>query len=468
LVEIASAAASLTLRSTGTSDVSINFQPEGGASSSNQARFRIIADGNSTDHENLRIQNDSAQVLFNLASAGNLVIGNVVTSPEVHLLVTGANSGTFGAGTAGAIRITDTSAGTPELQFSFQNTTKYAAISGIVTDGTSNTRGDIVFSTRELPTDTNLSERMRINGTGFVGIGTTGPATMLHVASATFDGNILRLQDSDGTCDFNPENVAPTISCSSDQRLKSAIVDSEVSVLEYFDGFRIRDFTLRASGDRHTGVIAQELMQVHPELVSSGSMGYLSVQLPNPWLYVKAIQELNARITALQSGSLASGSAESNNLDIWDWRSVMRRVKDLFASMWEITIEKGLIETTRGIFETIDAKNGVTTYDEETGEPYCIKVKGGELISSEGACGVPVDDEDGAQGGADSSPTLMPSSTEAEGMPTEAPMESDATESEGVDSQFTNNNPGDTSDEDVDPPVDAAPQEAQDTPEAGE
>ncbi len=66
---------------------------------------------------------------------------------------------------------------------------------------------------------------------------------------------------------------------------------------------RIRDFTIKTSGERATGVIAQELQQTHPDMVHENPQDFLTgdkarhfliVDQPNPWMLVKAIQELKA------------------------------------------------------------------------------------------------------------------------------------------------------------------------------
>ena len=63
----------------------------------------------------------------------------------------------------------------------------------------------------------------------------------------------------------------------------------------------IRDFVMKASGESGTGVIAQEVKQIHPEMVHMGSNGYYTVDMPNPWKLVKAIQEQEHQILEQQS-----------------------------------------------------------------------------------------------------------------------------------------------------------------------
>jgi hypothetical protein len=74
-------------------------------------------------------------------------------------------------------------------------------------------------------------------------------------------------------------------------RLKTDIADTG-DALVLLDGMRVRDFTMKATGERQTGVIAQELAAAHPDMVRMGGNGFLTVDSPNPWMLVKAIQEL--------------------------------------------------------------------------------------------------------------------------------------------------------------------------------
>jgi hypothetical protein len=82
-------------------------------------------------------------------------------------------------------------------------------------------------------------------------------------------------------------------SCSSDIRLKKDIRDAG-EVLPWLETLRLRDFTMKASGERKTGVIAQEVMQLHPDMVHMGGNGLYTVDVPDTWRLVKAIQELKS------------------------------------------------------------------------------------------------------------------------------------------------------------------------------
>jgi hypothetical protein len=148
------------------------------------------------------------------------------------------------------------------------------------------------------PSDLILDVNGSINSTGNgyfagnVGIGTTSPAVKLHVYSSA-DENILRLQDSDGTCDANPESTSVTWTCSSDIRLKTNITDAQ-PILQKLTQLKIREYNVISTGERKTGVIGQEIKEIMPELVKEDENGYLMVSEPNTWQLIKAIQELDS------------------------------------------------------------------------------------------------------------------------------------------------------------------------------
>jgi hypothetical protein len=68
------------------------------------------------------------------------------------------------------------------------------------TDG-ANDNGALIFSTQ--PDGGSLTERMRINHDGNVGIGTTSPSALLHLANA---GPSIKLEDTDNNSDYEIKN----------------------------------------------------------------------------------------------------------------------------------------------------------------------------------------------------------------------------------------------------------------------
>jgi hypothetical protein len=185
---------------------------------------------------------------------------------------------------------------------------------------------------------------------GRVGIGNAQvPDALLHVASITFDGGIVHLEDFDGDCSLNPEVGTLTTTCPSDERLKKDIEDKE-NALEYLAGFRIRDYTVRVSGERKTGVIAQELMETRPELVTMTDSGLLAVEQPNPYVIIKAIQEQQAMIEALRAGAANSTPIQ---LLAEDDSTLLNRIVALFSELLGIEFSKDRVKVQELCLEDI-------------------------------------------------------------------------------------------------------------------
>jgi len=128
-----------------------------------------------------------------LAISGNVGIGT--TGPIFQLEVNGIGQTTAAltdAGVRGGTLSLISNSGTAgmggalvfgNIQSVTANSTGWAAIKGLLTNGGNNTAGDLAFSTRNASTDVALTERMRILSGGNVGIGTTGPTSLLHVTT---------------------------------------------------------------------------------------------------------------------------------------------------------------------------------------------------------------------------------------------------------------------------------------------
>lgn len=164
---------------------------------------------------------------------------------------------------------------------------------------------------------------------GNVGIGTAAPFYLLHVGSASTSGTMMELQNSSGACTFTPATSNLTIACSSDQRLKTDIRDTG-DALAWLDDMRVRDFTVIATGESNTGVIAQEILQTHPDLVHMGPDGYYGVDVPNIWKLVRAIQQLRAQNDELKADNEALKAANDNEAD--EIRDLGERLDRLEAS----------------------------------------------------------------------------------------------------------------------------------------
>lgn len=124
-------------------------------------------------------------------------------------------------------------------------------------------------------------------------LATTGPDTNIPISFVARGNSNFAFGNGITGCSFTPAVGATSFSCPSDERLKRDITSAGPALPHVMD-VRVRDYTVKATGDRKTGVIAQELRKTHPDLVHEDRDGMLSVDAPNPWLLVKAIQELKA------------------------------------------------------------------------------------------------------------------------------------------------------------------------------
>ena len=122
------------------------------------------------------VTNSATRMYINGDATGYVGIGT--TSPAGQLTVQGAGQTTASFSTTGALGgavvLDDTgvSAGNGgAIVFSAASQAwKFAAIKGLVTNGASNTQGDIVFAVRPNATDAALTEAMRITSAGYVNV----------------------------------------------------------------------------------------------------------------------------------------------------------------------------------------------------------------------------------------------------------------------------------------------------------
>ncbi len=114
-------------------------------------------------------------------ASGNISFNTTTARSGLHLYGTGQTTGNLtDAGNRGnLLRLShnDSAAGSGggilfcNVQADSANSLGFAAIKGLLGDGSNNTIGALVFSTRNATTDTSLTERVRIEANGNVGIG---------------------------------------------------------------------------------------------------------------------------------------------------------------------------------------------------------------------------------------------------------------------------------------------------------
>ena len=152
--------------------VSVDGSPSG-SDFPGSMRFHTCADGASTSTERMRID-----------SSGNVGIGT--TSPQTDLHITDTSA-------APTIRLSSAANGLTELQFGDANDTVRGNI--VYRNGTA---GDALCFNGY-----NNTERMRIDSSGRVGIGTTSPSTPLHVVGSDNTTTLL-VESTDADANVGP------------------------------------------------------------------------------------------------------------------------------------------------------------------------------------------------------------------------------------------------------------------------
>jgi hypothetical protein len=197
---------------------------------------------------------------------GNVGIGTTSPTTALAIRTSGTNS-TVGQAAAAAFSIgnTDGTVGrTTEIQLaapSGQVLSGFSSIMGGYNSGTGGYWGDLGIFTKAAHSGTVPTEKIRITGSGSVGIGTTSPSYLLHV-----NGSVA------GVGAYNQL---------SDERYKKDIDDISDSLEKVL---AIHGVTYkwideeRYGSETQIGVLAQEIEKIVPEVVTTGSDGVKRVR----------------------------------------------------------------------------------------------------------------------------------------------------------------------------------------------
>jgi len=191
-----------------------------------------------------------------------------------------------------------------------------ARIRGIAGDNGNGTDGQLTFYTADNTASQAAEERMRLDSSGNLLVGTTSAASgfKLQVNGGAGNARYTNINTGGSTFDqfrfdggligsITTNGVTTSYNTSSDQRLKENIVDAP-SASDDIDAIQVRSFDWKADGSHQKyGMVAQELQGVAPEAVSGDAdsedmMGVdYSKLVP---MMLKEIQSLRARVAQLE------------------------------------------------------------------------------------------------------------------------------------------------------------------------
>ena len=185
-----------------------------------------------------------------------------------------------------------------------------------------------------------LTEKMRISGNGNVGIGITNPGSLLEISgtgavhasgtlsfyrsdAATFwkfqgpdTGNTLYLKPTNSAYGVYITATSTAWASASDARLKNIIepISDAVAKVNRLNPV-IYSWKADETNQPHPGLIAQDVLEVQPEVVATDGNGMYGVQYTElvPLAFA-AIQELSAENTALKQ-SLVTATARLDSLE---------------------------------------------------------------------------------------------------------------------------------------------------------
>ncbi len=253
----------------------------------------------------------------------------------------------------------DTSSTTLSFRVTDSSTNQLFAIddSGVASVGNSSGTGD---ASAQFAADVNawtigyrssdkafvIASSTNLSSGAVLAIAKGGAATFSEgvVPNATNSYN-LGVSGANWSCLYYNNSTLGT--CASDERLKTDINDlsfdyasstfgtASTTALEQVSQLRLRTFAYKtATSSIYEGLIAQEVLPIAPELVSTSSNGYYQLQYGSiQWLTLQALQELDANVNGIASGTTtASISPQAQSFVTNFFAGLFARLTNWFAN----------------------------------------------------------------------------------------------------------------------------------------
>lgn len=271
-------------------------------------------------------------------STGDPVFSRIVNDTVTEAMRIQRSTGNVGIGTADPLRqlhISNTSANS-EIAFTAGTSGVSSILFGDGQTGTDVYRGYFQYNHSDdaMLFATSTAERMRINSSGGVAFGNTSFSAAsgnimvnegVYVGALSGDNQIRSSSAGGGSATLYIGNAA--IQVSSDQRLKTNIIDTTMAAVNKINQVRVVDFNWDDPSDTAynnrnargtwTGVIAQELIDIFPFAVNAPrNEDDLTIDNDSDtkWqvdqgnlvpVLMKAIQELSAKVETLETENTA-------------------------------------------------------------------------------------------------------------------------------------------------------------------
>ncbi len=225
----------------------------------------------------------------------------------------------------------------------------------------------------------NFTSRFVVETEGNAGIGTTSPWRTLSVAGTVgFDGLTGSTGAGSLCLDSNKQvvyNSGSDACLSSTRATKHDIQNLNLDGLSLISQIQPSSFVYNQGDSRiRYGFMAEDTALVDDRLATHNEKGEITGIDDRAILSVaiKAIQEMNLKISDLQANTSASSGTGSDSLFSW--------ILNKFSSLG-VSFGQDRLGAKKGVFDRLEMK------DADTGEDYCVKIRNGEWEKTKGTCG---------------------------------------------------------------------------------